>query len=226
MRTYGQYCPIARGAEIFAERWTPIIVRNLLLGCTTFTEILEGAPGLSRSLLSRRLRELERVGVVDVAPNPGGPGHRYTLTTAGAELLDVCVALGNWGARWLDLAPEHLEPVVVLWSLCNSLRTDRLPDRRVVARFDFTGLQHPERVWLLIEHGHGEVCKKHPGFDEDLLVTADTEAFVRWHLGRLSWAAAIREHRIQVDGPTTLARAFPSWNARSRFAGITPASDA
>ena len=83
MRTYGQYCPIARGAEVFAERWTPLIVRNLHLGCGNFSEILEGAPGLSRTLLSQRLKQLERLGVVELVPKPDGRGHRYELTSAG-----------------------------------------------------------------------------------------------------------------------------------------------
>ena len=111
VRTYGQYCPIARGAEIFAERWTPLIIRNLYLGCGGFSEILEGAPGLSRTLLSQRLRQLERVGVVDSAPKPGGRGRNYKLTPSGYELFKVCESLGEWGARWLEIAPENLPPV-------------------------------------------------------------------------------------------------------------------
>ena len=153
MRTYGQYCPIARGAEIFAERWTPLIIRNLYLGCGSFSAILEGAPGLSRTLLSQRLKHLERLGIVESAPKPDGRGRHYELTRAGHDLFTVCRSLGEWGAHWLEIAPEHLDPFVALWSMCNMLRRDRLPDRRVVIRFDFTGRQRAERYWLLIEHG-------------------------------------------------------------------------
>src|SRR5262245_50677723 len=99
MRTYGQYCPIARGAEIFAERWTPLIIRNLYLGCENFSEIRAGAPGLSGTLLSQRLIQLERLGVVVSAPKPDGRGHHYELTSAGHDLLTVCQSLGEWGAR-------------------------------------------------------------------------------------------------------------------------------
>jgi DNA-binding HxlR family transcriptional regulator len=235
VRTYGQYCPIARGAEIFAERWTPLIIRNLHLGCGSFSEILEGAPGLSRTLLSQRLKQLERLGVVASALKPGGRGHRYVLTSAGHDLFLVCQSLGEWGARWLEIAPENLDPFVALWSMCHALRRDRLPDRRVVIRFDFLasrgaphegGAGHPrrERYWLLIELGDTEICKTHPGFDEDLYITADAEAFVKWHAGQLSWAQATREDRIQVDGSPPLVRAFPTWNARSMFAHIRPVS--
>ena len=162
MRTYGQYCPIARGAEIFAERWTPVIIRNLYLGCGSFGEILEGAPGLSRTLLSERLKQLERLRIVESAPKPRGRGRHYQLTPAGHDLFKVCASLGEWGARWLEIAPEHLDPFVALWSMCNALRRDRLPDRRVVIRFEFTGRQRSEVYWLLIEHGETEICKDVP----------------------------------------------------------------
>jgi HxlR-like helix-turn-helix len=202
MRTYGQYCPIARGAEIFAERWTPLIIRNLYLGCETFGEILEGAPGLSHTMLAQRLKQLERLGIV--------------------ELFKVCETLGEWGARWLEIAPENLDPYVALWSMCNALRRDRLPEQRVVVRLDITGFRPHERYWLLLEHGEAEVCKTYAGLDEDLYITADAEAFVKWHAGQLSWAEATRDSRIQLDGPSWLVRAFPTWNGRSMFAHIKP----
>ena len=252
VRTYGQYCPIARGAEIFAERWTPLIIRNLYLGCGSFSEILEGAPGLSRTLLSQRLKQLERLGVVESAPKTDGRGHLYELTPAGHDLFTVCRSLGEWGARWLEIAPENLDPFVALWSMCNALRRDRLPDRRIVIRFDFTGrppalagrsrpgaasarprLSSParseasgggrrERYWLLIELGDTEICKTYRGLDEDLYITADAEAFVKWHAGQLTWTQATRDGRIQLDGLPALVRAFPTWNARSMFAHIRP----
>jgi DNA-binding HxlR family transcriptional regulator len=221
VRTYGQYCPIARGAEIFAERWTPLIVRNLHLGCRSFGEILTGAPGLSRTLLSHRLKQLERLGVVARSPKSDGRGHHYELTSAGHELFAVCQSLGAWGARWLEIAPEHLDPFVALWSMCNALRRDRLPDRRVVIRFDFTGRSRREHYWLLIELGDAEICKTYPGV-EDLYVTADADAFVKWHVGQLTWAEALRGGRIQLQGPRWLVRAFPTWNAGSTFAHIKP----
>jgi hypothetical protein len=106
--------------------------------------------------------------------------------------------------------------------MCNALRRDRLPDRRVVVRFDFTGRPRRERYWLLIELGDTEICKTYPG-PEDLRITAEAEAFVKWHAGQLTWAQATREDRIQLDGPASLVRAFPTWNARSMFAQVRPA---
>ena len=134
------------------------------------------------------------------------------------------MSLGEWGARWLEIAPENLDPFVALWSMCNALRRDRLPDRRVVIRFHFTGRPRHERYWLLIELGDTEICKTYPGLDEDLYITADAEAFVKWHAGQLTWAQATRDGRIELDGLSSLARAFPTWNARSMFAHIRPVS--
>jgi hypothetical protein len=107
--------------------------------------------------------------------------------------------------------------------MCNALQRDRLPDRRVVIRFDFTG-PRPERYWLIIELGDTEICKTYRGLDEDLYITAEAEAFVKWHAGQLTWAQATRERRIQLHGPSSLVRAFPTWNARSMFAHISPVS--
>jgi hypothetical protein len=175
-------------------------------------------------LLSQRLAQLERLGVVKSAPKADGRGSRYQLTPAGDGLFKVCQSLGEWGARWLDIAPENLDPFVALWSMCHALRRDRLPARRVVIRFDFTGRPRRERYWLLIERGDTEICKTYPGLDEDLYITAEAEAFIKWHAGQLSWAQATRGDRIQLDGSPSLVRAFPTWNARSMFAHIGPLS--
>jgi DNA-binding HxlR family transcriptional regulator len=201
-----------------------LIIRNLYLGCASFSELVRGAPGLPRTVLSQRLKQLERLAIVVSSPKPGGRGYHYELTPAGHDLYKVCAALGEWGAQWLEIAPEHLDPFVVLWSMCDALRADRLPDRRVVIRFDFTGRPHRERYWLLIELGDTEICKTYPGLDEDLYITAEAEAFVKWHAGQLTWAQATRNGRIQLDGSPSLVRAFPTWNARSMFAHIRPAS--
>ena len=157
-------------------------------------------------------------------PSPTGAGTTTSSRLRAATSFTVCQSLGEWGARWLEIAPENLDPFVALWSMCNALRRDRLPNRRVVIRFDFTGRPRRERYWLLIELGDTEICKTYPGLDEDLYITADAEAFVKWHAGQLTWAQATRAGRIQLDGSPSLVRAFPTWNARSMFAHIRPVS--
>ncbi len=218
MRGYGQFCPIARGSEVLAERWTPIIVRNVLTGATTFNQIAAGAPGLSRALLQRRLHELERAGIIAIHPKPDGHGSLYEPTPAGRQLWPVLKALGGWAEQWLVVRPEHAEyaadPGIVLHEWCEKfLRRDRLPPRRTTVHFDFRDRRRQMRVWLLIDRREAEVCEFDPGFGDDLVVTiADALTFTRWHLGFVDWATALRSGNIQVNGPVRLRRALPTWN--------------
>ena len=215
MKTYGQFCPIARASEILAERWTPIILRNLFLGCTTFNEIAAGAPLLSRALLTKRLRELERVGVIEISPKADGHGSVYELTQAGRELEAVLYAMGGWAEKWMDVTFQHSDPDVVLWSWCQTFwRREELPDGRVVVRFDFERGDRRVRLWLLVEEKEVETCRRHPGFDEDLIVAIeDPLMFARWHLGLVEWGQVLRTGAIRVEGHRDLARALPTWNA-------------
>ena len=124
------------------------------------------------------------------------------------------MSLGEWGAAWLEIAPEHLDPFVALWSMCNLLRRDRPPGPPSRHQLHLHRPPEPERYWLLIENGDTEICKEYPGLDEDLYITAEAEAFVKWHAGRLL-GRSVRDQRIRLHGPSWLVRAFPTWNARS-----------
>lgn len=209
MRSYREYCPIARASEILAERWTPLVIRNLLYGCSTFSEIARGVPAMSRSLLIKRLKELDRAGVVTKVADG-----TYQLTEAGADLAGVIDALGVWGERWLEVTTEHTDPGFVLWSWARYyLDPETLPERRVLVEFVFPD-EPPtnRRYWLLAEARSAELCYSHPGGEPDVLVTASSDAFTRWHLGTLEWRRAIADGSIRADGPPRLARAVPTWN--------------
>jgi len=190
----------------------------MLLGATTFTEIADGAPGMSRTLLTTRLRELERAGVIELAP--AGRGHHYRLTASGHDLAEVMAALGKWGERWIELAPEHLDPGMVLHSWVHwYLEGDRLLPRRVVVQFDFPGMpKKGSRLWVIFDGPRSEVCQTYPGFEVDLFVEAEPRALAEWHLGRIEWIEALRSARIAVVGPPSLARSLPTWNRRSAAA--------
>jgi DNA-binding HxlR family transcriptional regulator len=217
LRTYGQFCPVARASEILAMRWTPLIVRNLLLGAETFSELQDGAPGIPRTLLSQRLRLLEQHGIVERLPD-----RRYGLTPAGRELEGVVDALGVWGARWLELAPQHLDAGVVLWSLCRQADPDAVPGRRLVIRFDVAD-DARRRYWVVLEPPKSEVCIRPPGYDEDLLVSTTSEWLAKWHMGRVSLGDALHQRVMRVDGPPHLVRALASLGI-SKFAAVEPAS--
>lgn len=214
-----EYCPIVRASEVLAERWTPIIVRNLLLGCETFSEIAAGVPGISDSLLSQRLRSLESYGVLERHPNPRGRGWLYRLTSAGRELQGVCDALGTWGARWLEVAPQDLDPGILLWAIAKTMDPKSFPRRRVVVRFDLQDAPK-SRFWLVVQRPKPELCRKHPGFEEDLVIRTDIRSLTSWHTGRVSIRRALREGIVEVDGPPDLVRALPTWGGQSPFAAV------
>jgi DNA-binding HxlR family transcriptional regulator len=217
VRGYGQpFCPISRASEIFATRWTPLIVRNLLLGCRTFGELQAAAPGIPRSLLTERLQQLQRLEIVDRSPNPGRRGWIYELTESGRELAPVCHALGTWGARWLESAPT-LDAAILLWAISKCMDPDRLPEQQVVLRFDFLDQPKPKhRYWLLVQRPEPEVCRKPPGFPDDLTITTETEWLARWHAGTMSLGQAIHARVITIDGPSRLIRDLTHWG------GVTP----
>jgi DNA-binding HxlR family transcriptional regulator len=221
VKGYGQYCPIARGSEIFAERWTPLIVRNLILGCHSFGELHAGLPGMSRTLLASRLGALSRAGVIETRPNPTGRGSRYYLTPAGQDLHDVIDALGTWGARWLEMAPEHYDPGVVLWSMCRLMERDRLPDHPVVIRFDIPD-HAKRRFWVVVQRPEPEVCLKPPGAQEDLVITMNAEWLTKWHMGRITLADARDCGLIEIEGPRSVLRDLERWGGLSAFADVTP----
>lgn len=218
MTRYRQFCPIAKGAEIFAERWTPLILREMLCGSHRFAEIQRGIPRISQSLLATRLRSLEREGIIERRPARDGHGFEYHLTPAGRELGTVVELLGGWGYRWVlgRLRAEDLDPPSVLWFLHRYIRVERLPAETVVVRVDLR--DDPLHAWWLILRRTGvELCFRDEGFSVDLWVTADAPTLAAIILGELEPRAAMRSGRLQVDGPRPLVRQFPDWLGVTQF---------
>ena len=208
--SHGDFCAVARGAEIFATRWTPLIVRNMLMGCRTFSEIESGLPGISRTLLSQRLRMLQHHGVVERRDR------EYVLTESGEALHAVCVALAQWGERWLDEADHEVDAGTVLWAMCRHLADDDIPPRRTVVRFD---IEDAKRYWLLLDRPRPEVCFRPPGEGDDLVVTTSTEWLTKWYTGRVSFGHALSANVMRVEGPSDLARRVGSWGGRGGNGG-------
>lgn len=212
MFRYGQYCPVARASEILADRWTPLIVRELLAGSRHFNEIQRGLPGISRSLLVSRLQHLEDCGVVERHAGPRRNVTAYALTAAGSELRDVVRHLGAWGAQWAfgDPKPEELDPKLLVWKIHQRIDRRQLPLGRTVLQFDLTGpKQHT--LWLVMSPQEVSVCLKPPGFDSDLILRAQVSVMYRVWLGRTDYDVALRRGDIEVHGPPALTRALPRW---------------
>jgi DNA-binding HxlR family transcriptional regulator len=207
MKRYAQYCPIARTSELLAERWTPIIIRNLLTGCRTFSELQAGAPGISKALLAQRLEILERREILATEATTSGRGRRYVLTERGRELKTITDAMGAWGARWLELEPHDVDAAYVLWATSRLVQLDQLPAAGLVVRIELAD-RPSDRFWMVLKNPQAEVCSTNPGSGEDLILQTDSETLARWHLRHISYEEAVRKNRIRIEGPRRLARAF------------------
>lgn len=220
MSGYGQHCPVAKAAEVLDGRWTLLVLRELLVGSTRFNEIHRGVPRMSRTLLSRRLAQLERKGVVERRPHRGGPS--YVLTPAGEELFGVLEAIGEWGVRWLDsLAPEDLDPALLLWEMQRSVDADALPDGRTVLALTFPDAGSELRDWwLLLSAEDVEVCDEDPGLDVDVAIESPLRTFVRVWRGDLGWNDALASGGMELHGPERMRRQVRTWFHLSYFSSV------
>jgi DNA-binding HxlR family transcriptional regulator len=216
MFKYGQYCPIAMAVEILGDRWTLLIVRDLMSGTRRFNDLERGLPGISRALLAARLRRLQGEGIIDKRALGRGRVTEYSLTPAGRALQPVIFSLMEWGAHWAFGAPrpDQLDPVLLLWWMRGRVCLDQLPPHRVVIQFDFGGAT-TARYWLVLAPDDASVCLTHPGYDIDVLVTADLATYFQVWLGRIGFSDAVRECLIKVEATPALERAFPTWFAWS-----------
>ncbi len=180
---------------------------------------------MSKTLLSQRLRLLERYGIIE--RRPAVRGCTYHLTECGRELGEVVTALGTWGARWREVAPEDLDGGLVIWALGRLIDRERLPEPRVVVRFDLHddpgGDRRHSRYWLVLTRDEAEVCVTPPGFPEDLVVTTDTQWLTKWHMGWVSLGQAQRAGHLRLEGTRRMDQAFRQWGGRSPFAGVRSA---
>ncbi|MGI9119306.1 MAG: winged helix-turn-helix transcriptional regulator [Acidimicrobiales bacterium] len=225
MRSYGQYCPLAKSAEILGDRWTILILRELIMGSHRFNDIERGLPRISRSLLSQRLQALSRVGLIERRTQETSRSTSYHLTAAGVDLTPLVVGLGEWGARWAFRQPEpdELDPILLLWWMRGRVNHEAIPAVRTVLQFDFTGAA-PSHYWLVLEPGDASVCLQEPGFEIDLVITADLAALHEVWFGRVELKSALADERIRLRGRAALRRSFPGWFALSPLAGAVRAA--
>lgn len=219
-RGYGQYCPLSLAAELLCERWTLLVISRLIDGCAQFNEIHRGVPRISPSLLSQRLAELERAGLVVREPAAKGKPRRYAVTAAGRELEPIIMQVAVWGQRWSrDMTHDDLDPGFLVWSMHRRIDISRMPPGRTVIELEFTGAPRDcRRFWLVQEDGKVQMCLKHPGFEVDLRVLSDIRVFAEAWRGIRNLRAEIAAGRIRVSGPPRLCRKFPGWLQLSELA--------
>ena len=224
MVKYHQYCPVARACEILADRWTLLIVRELLFGTRHFNELRRGLPRISRSLLVARLRHLEDNGVIERHTGERPNVTEYILTEAGSDLADVIKHLGTWAIKWVFVDPnrEELDPALFLWKMHQRVDHRELPRERTVVQFELSG-RKARSVWLVLVPHDVSSTLTPPGFRPDLIVSADVSVLYRIWAGFLDYDAVVRSGGIVLEGPSALVRAFPRWFMWSPLADVARA---
>lgn len=223
MPTYGQFCPVAKTSELLCERWTPLVLRELMCGSTRFSEVQRGVPLISPALLTKRLRQLTAAGVAQRTAN--GRDITYTLTPAGWELFPIIEAMGVWGQRWARsrYGPDELDPSFLMWDMRRMLVPAGLADEPTVIEFRILGgPTHKTRYWLVVEEAAIDLCLIDPQRDVDLCVLTTLKALTEVWMGDRTMAAAIEEGTITLLGPPALTHRFPVWLGRHPVLGDVP----
>lgn len=221
MRSYGEFCPITRASELFSERWTPLVLRELICGSTRFGELQSGLPGIPKSLLSKRLKTLADAEIIVRYAGDTPRKVSYQLTQQGRELGEVVMALGVWGQKWFNrqINEDRVDAKLLVWDMRRRVHIDRLPDKRVVVKFDFSGASN-ETLWLILESPQPSACDFDPGFEVDIYVKADALQLTRIWMGLQSWKAAMADGKLTLTGPSEYTSVFPDWFQLNFFSNI------
>ena len=209
--SYGQFCPVAKAMELLDERWTLLVVRELMMGSRHFNDLRRGLPRMSPALLSKRLQSLARAGVIERWED--GNRVSYQLSRAGKELEPIVEALGSWGIRWVpEIGDEDLDPHLLMWDIHRNIATEALPEGRTVLRFAFNDVPQANRDWwIVVTTGGIDVCDSDPGFDVRVAVETDLRTLTLVWRGDLSWKSAQQSGALELIGGKTERRAFPGW---------------
>jgi DNA-binding HxlR family transcriptional regulator len=229
MKPYGQFCPVAKAAEVFCERWTALIIRDLAGAPRRFSALQRGVPLMSPTLLSRRLKALEAEGIVARERGESGGHWLYCLTPAGEEFVPIVMTLGTWGQRWArrELEEDEIDLSLFIWAMENTVDPTAFGERRTVVRLELTDQPKAKRVWwFLNENGRVELCIDQPGPEIDLYIAAALPDMIRIWRGDESYARLLEDGRLEVHGQVRLCRAARRWLSASLLAHVRPARQA
>ncbi|MCW2513652.1 MAG: putative transcriptional regulator [Mycobacterium sp.] len=220
MSGYGQFCPMSKAMELLDERWTLLVVRELLLGSRHFNDLRRGVPKMSPALLSKRLKSLTRAGVVERAEIDGRTS--YSLTQAGQELGEVVDALGRWGTRWVgELGEADLDPHLLMWDIHRTIAIDEWPRSRTTVAFQLDDVAaKASRWWLVVADGRADVCDFDPGYEVTGTVETSLMTLTRIWRGDIGWSHAVLDGSVAVSGPTEVRRAIPAWIGQGLKASV------
>ena len=224
MTPYGQFCPVAKATEIVGEKWTMLILRELLLGTYRFNDFQRSLSRISPTILTKRLKHLEKRGVVVRKQLSGQKGYEYRLTPAGKELEPLIETLAVWGMRWArgQMSDDELDVEFLMWDMHRRILTQHLPDGQTVMCFSFKDLNKHKTWWLVIDGENVDLCTEDTGKDVDLYVTTELRTMAEIWEGDVDLKKAVREDRVVAIGDKSLIRSMPDWFGLCPFAKIRP----
>lgn len=223
MRSYGQFCPVAKASELFCERWTPLIIRSMASGAARFSELQGGVPLMSPTLLSRRLKQLEAEGIVERRKVESGKAWSYHLTQAGLEFLPLIEALGTWGQRWSrrTLQAHEIDLGLLLWGLERNRAPEGFGIPPTVVKLELTDQPEQKRDWWFLNRdGAFELCLKDPGYEVDLYLRSTLEEMIYIYRGDLPVHRALETERLEAHGPARMRKALGAWLTLGPIAAI------
>jgi DNA-binding HxlR family transcriptional regulator len=226
---YGQFCPVAKAAEVLGERWTILIIRELLLGTTRFTDLQRALSQISPTLLTKRLNQLQDCGLVVRKKLPEQRRTEYHLAPAGRELLPVVVGLGEWGMKWArgQMSDDELDVELLMHDFSRRIDERQLPGGRTVIKFVFSGLSQFAHWWIVLEeNGQRELCLNNPGKGVDIELRSDLRTMTEIWAGDTQIRTAKEKGRLQLSGNPVLIRTLSSWLRIGLFANVRPHANA
>lgn len=224
--SYNQFCPIAKAMEVVGEKWTLLIVRELLMGASRFSEMQRGLPTLSPALLTKRLTDMEQSGLVVRKRITGQRGYEYFPTNACKELMPVIEAIGGWGMQWAreQMTESDFDPGLLMLYLERSINPDKLIGNETIIRFDFSDVQDHPHWWIVVDGQKVSVCVTDPGKEVDIYFNVCVRVMCEIWMGELSYKRAMNDGKLQLIGPKALIRNINDWLVPSVFAGNLPSS--
>jgi len=224
MIDYGQFCPVSKTAQIIGEKWTLLIIRELLRGASRFNQIQRAMPKISPTVLNKRLSELLEHGVIERCRIPEQRGYEYQLTECGRELAPLVMQMAEWGMRWArsTMKDDELDVELLMGDICKRIDPGGLQGRRAVIRFKFTDLQRYAEWWIKIKNDDIDLCMDDPGSEVDVYFTSDLRTLTEVWMGDLSLQNAQDSGKLQIVGSTPKLRTLSSWFPLHMFAHVRP----
>jgi DNA-binding HxlR family transcriptional regulator len=224
---YQQFCPISKAMEVIGDKWSLLIVREIMLGGNRFNVMQRGLSAISPTVLTKRLNELTEQGIVFKKRISGQKGYEYFLTQSGQELWPVLEQLGVWGARWArgGMPDTDLDIELLMLYLERSIDAGKLPGNETVLRFHFTDVEKYNNWWLLVNANGVDTCIQDPGKEVDIYLTTDLRTMISAWMGDITYKKAVNDGRMKLIGPPLLINNVSTWLKDASFATIRPASE-